>query len=110
MSMASFTVVTEAENIAEKSFSCFELNGTALVICRFRGEYFAVENQCSHAQSGFEDGRVRAYTLICPLHGASFDIRDGSATGLPARLPIRSFPVRVVDGMIEVDLASVNRP
>ena len=100
-----FTVVTEAKHIAEKSFSCFELDGTALVICRFRGEYFALENQCSHAQSSFDDGRLRAYSLTCPLHGASFDIRDGSATGLPARLPIRSFPVRVIDGMIEVDLA-----
>ena len=105
MSIEPFTIVTEEENIAEKSFSCFEVNGTGLVICRFRGEYFAVEDQCSHAQSSFTAGRMRAYSLICPLHGASFDIRDGSATGLPARRPIRSFPVRVVDGMIEVDLA-----
>ena len=105
MSIDTYTVVAEAKSIAEKSFSCFELDGTALVICRFRGEYFALENQCSHAQSSFDAGRMRAYSLICPLHGASFDIRDGSATGLPARRSIRSFPVRVVDGMLEVNLA-----
>ena len=100
----TYTAVTKAENIKEKSFSCFDVDGTKLVISRFRGEYHAVENQCSHAQSTFDDGRLRAYTLICPLHGGSFDVRDGTATGLPARVPIRSFKVRVVDGMIEVEV------
>jgi nitrite reductase/ring-hydroxylating ferredoxin subunit len=45
---------------------------------------------------------MRGYRIICPLHGATFDIRDGSATSLPAIQPIRSFPLRIVDGMIEV--------
>jgi 3-phenylpropionate/trans-cinnamate dioxygenase ferredoxin subunit len=47
---------------------------------------------------------MRGYNIICPVHGATFDIRDGSCTGPPARKPIRSFPLRIVDGMIEVDL------
>ena len=104
MSSDSFTAVTAAENISEKSFSCFQVNGVALVICRFRNEFYALENQCSHAQSTFDEGRLRAYNLICPLHGASFDIRNGTPTGLPAKLSIRSFPVRVTDGVIEVNV------
>jgi 3-phenylpropionate/trans-cinnamate dioxygenase ferredoxin subunit len=78
----------------------------ALVICRFRDEYFAVENMCSHALATFDDGRMRGYRLMCPLHGATFDIRDGSVTGAPATRPIQSFPVRVVEGTVEVDLGS----
>ena len=100
-----FTAVTEARAIEEKSFATFDVNGTGIVICRFRDEYFAVENRCSHALSTFDACRLRAYTIICPLHGATFDIRDGSVTGLPARLPIRSFPLRIVEGVIEVDLS-----
>jgi len=106
MSEQHFTAVTEALDIEEKSFSTFEVNGTSLVICRFRGEYFAIENRCSHAQSAFDEGRMRGYRIICPLHGATFDIRDGSCTGLPAKQSIRSFPLRIVDGMIEVKLSS----
>ncbi len=41
---------------------------------------------------------------MCPLHGATFDIRDGSCTGPPATRPIQSFPVRMKNGMIEADL------
>jgi nitrite reductase/ring-hydroxylating ferredoxin subunit len=102
MSEQFFTAVTAAQDIEEKNFSTFVVHGTSVAICRFRGEYFAIENRCSHAQSTFDDGRMRGYRIICPLHGATFDIRDGSATSLPAIQPIRSFPLRIVDGMIEV--------
>jgi len=108
MSEQLFTAVTKARDIEEKSFSTFDVNGIRIVICRFRDEYFAIENRCSHALSTFDEGRMRGYCIICPLHGATFDIRDGSATGLPAKKPIRSFPLRIVDGIIEVDLSSAN--
>ncbi len=102
---ARFTAVTAAGNIAEKSFCSFVVNGTSIVLCRFRDEYFALENRCSHAFSTFDEGRMRGYRLMCPLHGASFDIRDGSCTGAPASQPIRSFPLRITDGTIEVDVS-----
>ena len=106
MTNHSFTAVTAADNIAEKSFSCFNVDGRAIVVCRFRDEYFALENRCSHALSSFDEGRMRGYRIMCPLHGATFDIRDGSATGAPATRPIRSIPLRIKDGMIEVDITT----
>jgi 3-phenylpropionate/trans-cinnamate dioxygenase ferredoxin subunit len=106
MSDAGFVTVCAAEDVQEKGFKCFTVADAAVVICRFRDEYFAVENLCSHALATFDDGRMRGYRLMCPLHGATFDIRDGSVTGAPATRPIRSFPLRVVDGTIEVDVSS----
>ena len=53
-------------------------------------------------RNGYRQVTIR---LMCPLHGATFDIRDGSCTGAPASRPIRSFPVRIEDDWIEVDLA-----
>jgi 3-phenylpropionate/trans-cinnamate dioxygenase ferredoxin subunit len=102
----SFTVVAAADDIAEKDFCCFVVNETAIMVCRFRDEYFAIENKCSHALSSFDEGRMRGYRIMCPLHGATFDIRDGSPTGAPATRPIRSFPLRISDGMIEVDVTT----
>jgi len=97
--------VVPAGDIEEKRFACMTVGGVGIVVCRFRDEYFAVENMCSHALSTFDEGRMRGYRLMCPLHGATFDIRDGSVAGAPATRPIRSFPVRIVDGMLEVDLS-----
>lgn len=104
MSDSSFVAVCDAADIEEKSFKCFTVGEAKVVICRFRDEYFAVENLCSHALATFDDGRMRGYRLMCPLHGATFDIRDGSVTGAPATRPIESYPLRVVDGRIEVRL------
>jgi 3-phenylpropionate/trans-cinnamate dioxygenase ferredoxin subunit len=105
MSGQVFTAVAAVQDIEEKNFTTFETDGIGIVICRFRDEYFAIENRCSHALSTFDEGRMRGYRIMCPLHGATFDIRDGSCTGLPATKAIRSFPLRVVDGMIEVAIA-----
>jgi nitrite reductase/ring-hydroxylating ferredoxin subunit len=41
---------------------------------------------------------------MCPKHGATFDIRDGTCTGAPASKSIRSFPLRIADGKIEIAL------
>lgn len=110
MSDSPYTDVAGVDSIEEKSFACFQVGGRAVVICRFRDAYFAVENACSHAQSRFDEGRLRGYRLMCPLHGASFDIRDGSVAGAPARQPIRAYPVRVVDGRVQVDLSAADGP
>lgn len=102
MTESAFVPLAAASEIEEKSFATFEVGGTAILVYRFRNEYFAVENLCSHAQSTFDNGRLRGYQLTCPVHGATFDVRDGSPTGLPARKPIRVFPLRLEDGMIEI--------
>lgn len=109
MSDAGYVVVCAAQDVPEKGFKCFTVDGVAVVVCRFRDEYFAVHNLCSHALATFDDGRMRGYRLMCPLHGATFDIRDGSVAGAPATRPIQSYPLRVVDGSIEVDLSSADR-
>jgi nitrite reductase/ring-hydroxylating ferredoxin subunit len=106
MSDEGFVAVTAAGDIEEKSFSTFEVNGTNIAICRFRDEYFAIENRCSHALATFDKGRMRGFRIMCPVHGGTFDIRDGSATGAPATRPIPTFPLRIVDGVIEVNVGN----
>jgi len=69
-----------------------------------------VDNICTHALTRMDEGRLRGVRLICPLHGASFDIRDGRVLGAPASRPLPSYGVRVVDGVIEVALEADSPP
>jgi nitrite reductase/ring-hydroxylating ferredoxin subunit len=78
------------------------LNGREIVICHTREGVFALDNICSHAHARMCEGRLRATRIVCPLHGASFDIRDGKVLGPPATQPLATFQVRVVDGKVEV--------
>ncbi len=70
------------------------------------GELYGLEDRCSHddgplAEGDFEPDEGIA---VCPRHGARFDIRSGRALTLPAYLPVETFPVRVVDGIVRVEV------
>lgn len=105
MTNSQFVDVAPETDIPEKGFRCFRINEVAIVLCRFRDEIFAVENLCSHALATFDDGRMRGYRLMCPLHGATFDIRDGAVAGAPATRPIKSFPTQITNGQVQVDIS-----
>ena len=78
--------------------------GREIVICHTRDGIFALDNICTHAYARLNEGRLRGNRLICPLHGAAFDVRDGRALGAPANRPLEIHMLRVVDERIEVSL------
>jgi 3-phenylpropionate/trans-cinnamate dioxygenase ferredoxin subunit len=70
------------------------------------GAYYAIEDRCSHDDGPLCEGEFEPDTgvVICPRHGANFDIRSGDALTLPAVEPVSTYPVRVVDGIVKVEL------
>lgn len=78
------------------------LGSREVLICNWQGRFFAIENRCSHADEALECGRVRNGWISCPAHGARFDLASGAALNPPASQPVRTFPLRVVDGVIEL--------
>lgn len=59
------------------------------------GKYYAVEVWCSHQKVSLINGDLEDYELMCPLHGACFDLRSGKHLSLPAVKPIASYAVKV---------------
>jgi 3-phenylpropionate/trans-cinnamate dioxygenase ferredoxin subunit len=102
LNSSKFRYLADIGDIPDGSNKSFQVSGHDVLICHTKGEFFAVENKCSHAMAKLEGGRLRAYCLMCPLHGASFDVRDGSVMGEPATAPVRVYLLRVNDGQIEV--------
>jgi nitrite reductase/ring-hydroxylating ferredoxin subunit len=76
--------------------------GREIVICHTRAGVFALDNICTHAHARLCEGRLRATRLVCPLHGAAFDVRDGRVLGAPAQVPLATYAVRILEGTIEV--------
>lgn len=68
------------------------------------GDFYAVEVWCSHQKVSLMNGDLEDYELMCPLHGACFDIRNGKHLSLPAVRPIEAFPVKVEDGKVLVEV------
>ncbi|MFI6284868.1 bifunctional 3-phenylpropionate/cinnamic acid dioxygenase ferredoxin subunit [Streptomyces sp. NPDC051018] len=68
---------------------------------------FCVDDICSHETASLSDGWLDGHEIECPLHESRFDLRTGKPDCPPARRPIRTHAVQVVDGMVSVDEASV---
>jgi nitrite reductase/ring-hydroxylating ferredoxin subunit len=100
-----FIPVMPLAEISQGRMEARVLDGREIVICHTREGVFALDNICTHAHARMCEGRLRATRLVCPLHGASFDIRDGRVLGAPATVPLATHEVRVVDGIIEVSLS-----
>ena len=80
-----------------------EVDGVAVVVVRCARGVYAVEDRCTHDGESFSGAQVESCELICPRHGARFDLRTGEALTPPAYEPVRTFAVREADGRILVE-------
>lgn len=84
-----------------------EIDGQPLVLFNIAGEFFAIADLCSHDDGPLGDGELENMDIICPRHGARFDVRSGKALTLPAVVDIPAYPVRVRDSKVEIGLPPV---
>ncbi|CAL9385868.1 bifunctional 3-phenylpropionate/cinnamic acid dioxygenase ferredoxin subunit [Streptomyces sp. NPDC057838] len=70
------------------------------------GDLHAIDDTCTHQDASLSEGWLEGCLVECPLHAASFDLRTGLPTCLPARRPVRTHRVTVDDGVIHVHLAA----
>ena len=90
------------EALPAGSLRACTIDGRELVVCHSKDGLYALDNTCTHACARLSEGRLRGVRLVCPLHGAAFDVRDGCALGAPASKPLATHRVRVVDGQVEL--------
>jgi 3-phenylpropionate/trans-cinnamate dioxygenase ferredoxin subunit len=83
-----------------------ELAEVDVAVVHVGGEFFAIEDLCSHAEYPLSDGEVRGCTLECELHGSRFDLRTGKPTGPPATRPVPVYETSVIDGVVYAELES----
>jgi nitrite reductase/ring-hydroxylating ferredoxin subunit len=90
-----YRVVAKTSDIEVGRSLPVEVGGCAILVCHIAEGFFAVENKCSHADSKLDGGRIRGSRILCPRHGAAFDLRNGCALSRPAIRPIRCYPLRI---------------
>jgi 3-phenylpropionate/trans-cinnamate dioxygenase ferredoxin component len=73
-----------------------------IAVVRSGGEYFAIEDVCTHDGAELTGGDVEGTEIICPRHGARFCLRTGQALSPPAYEPVRVFETKITDGRLWV--------
>ena len=68
------------------------------------GSWGAIDNVCTHDGGVLGEGELDDCQVECPRHGARFELLTGTVTSLPEVFPVNAYPVRVVDGEVQVDI------
>lgn len=101
--------ITRIENIPPREGRAIEVGGTKIAIFNLNGRFLTIENACPHKGGPLCDGIVSGTTVVCPLHGWRFDLESGMAVLASEPACIATFPTRVEDGVVAVNLAGARR-
>jgi len=66
-----------------------------VLLCNVDGEIYAIEDVCTHDGGELDQGELDGCRIMCPRHGAMFDVKTGAALTLPAIVPVPTYEVRV---------------
>jgi nitrite reductase/ring-hydroxylating ferredoxin subunit len=81
-----------------------EAGGKQIALCNTGEGFHAIDDICSHDKGPLDQGTLEGNRIECPRHGAQFDVTTGRALTLPAVRPIKTYPTRVEDGDIEIEV------
>ena len=99
----SWVRVAAADGIAPGDYATVELENGFVAVFNVDGEFFAIDDVCTHDGGGLAGGALEDHKVICPRHGAHFCLRTGKALTPPAYEPVNRYATRVVDGMVEIE-------
>jgi 3-phenylpropionate/trans-cinnamate dioxygenase ferredoxin component len=102
--VSQWITIAAADDIPPGHAARVEIDGTPIAIFNCNGEFYAVDDTCTHAEASLSEGEldIESCTVECPLHGSGFDLASGEPTALPAVLPVRVHSIKVEDGVIRL--------
>ncbi|MCK3826273.1 Rieske (2Fe-2S) protein [Pseudomonas sp. 910_23] len=87
-----------------------QVEGQAILLCQARQAVYAVENRCPHQGKTMDGALIRRGQLICPHHGARFDLETGEALGPHTRCALTTYKVHLIDSDVMIEQRAQARP
>lgn len=99
----AFVPVCPAADLAPGEMKRLHIEERAIALYNVGGTFYATAAICTHAEADLTLGELDGCKVECPLHGARFDVTNGRVLTPPAFKKLKTYPVRVQDGSVEVD-------
>jgi len=100
--VSEFVRVARADEVAPGTMKRVTVDGHAVALINLGGEFFAIDDTCSHEESSLSGGTLSGEIVVCPKHGARFNVKSGRVLSLPAVRSVAVYPVRVEGGEVLV--------
>jgi 3-phenylpropionate/trans-cinnamate dioxygenase ferredoxin subunit len=95
---------TRPSAIPQGALAVVEISGKRIALANVDGVFYAFADACTHEQCSLAEGGLEGTKVVCPCHGAEFDVRTGEVLAPPAKAPLRVYAVRVANDAIEIDV------
>jgi nitrite reductase/ring-hydroxylating ferredoxin subunit len=102
--MADFVKVATTNEIEPGQARRVDVQGKSIALFNVEGQFFALDNTCTHRGGPLAEGEISGHEVTCPCHGARFDVRTGKVVGPPAQHAVARYGVRVTESDIEVEM------
>ena len=102
--MSSSTPAAHTSDVPLGATHRVNVAGVEILLCNVDGSIFAVEDVCTHDGGALDQGELEGCRIMCPRHGAYFDVTTGAALTLPAIVPLSTYAVRVEGANIFLDV------
>ena len=102
--MSDFVPLAKVTDVPDPGRILVDVQDRLLVLIRVGGEFFALDDVCTHDGGPLGEGKLDNHTIACPRHGAKFDVRTGRALTMPATKPTVAHTVKVIGEDIYVKL------
>jgi naphthalene 1,2-dioxygenase ferredoxin component len=100
----TWTDVAARSDVPDSDVTAVNAGGREIALYDVDGEIYATDNICTHGHARLCDGFLEDGEIECPLHQGRFDVRTGKAMCAPLTEDIRSYPVRIVEQRILLQL------
>jgi len=103
-----WTEAAALDDLPEDDVIGVTVGGCDVALYTVGGDVFATDNLCTHGNARLCDGFLEGHEIECPLHQGRFDVRDGSALCAPLTQALRSYPVRIEEGKVFLQLSVIH--
>jgi 3-phenylpropionate/trans-cinnamate dioxygenase ferredoxin component len=100
--VTSWQSVAKTTEIPPERVAVFQIGDHDVAVCNVGGEFYAIDDLCTHDGGSLDQGQLEDTEIECPRHGARFDVRTCAAVQLPAFEPVETHDVRVEGDLIQV--------
>jgi 3-phenylpropionate/trans-cinnamate dioxygenase ferredoxin subunit len=102
--MSEFIRIASVDDIPVGSFKSFEVDFDRVLIVHAEDGFYALADECSHDAGAISEGSLLGHEVVCPRHGARFDVRTGAVAAPPAIVPIDAYETKIEGNDILVRL------
>lgn len=94
--MSELVKIATVDEVPVNGRKLVEIDGVRIALFNLEGAFYAIEDVCTHDGGPLVEGEiVNGHEVVCPRHGARFDIRTGAALSLPAFEPTVAYDVYI---------------